>query len=190
MTGHAALIVIGLLWLAWLVYWLVSARGAKMTLWREPRLSEIRHRWPIWVAVLLFVAPRWLPPILDRRFLPPSEILPAVGILIVAAGLGFSIWARVHLGRNWSGSVTVKENHTLVTSGPYARIRHPIYTGILLAFLGTALAVGEWRALLALILVFVALIIKSRTEEERMCATFPHYDDYRRRTAALVPFVF
>jgi protein-S-isoprenylcysteine O-methyltransferase Ste14 len=134
--------------------------------------------------------PRALPRLLDHRFLPASDLLSIGAILLVAAGLLFAIWARVTLGRNWSGSVTVKEGHTLIRTGPYARIRHPIYTGILLAFVGTALAIGEWRGILAFLLVLLALIIKSCTEEDRMRATFPDYDDYRRKTAALVPFVF
>ena len=117
-------------------------------------------------------------------------MLLILGIALVAAGLGFAIWARLYLGRNWSGSVTVKESHTLIQTGPYARVRHPIYTGILLAFVGTALTVGEWRGIAAFLLVLIALVIKSRTEEDRMRATFADYNDYRSKTAALVPFIF
>jgi protein-S-isoprenylcysteine O-methyltransferase Ste14 len=190
MTARLALIIVGLLWLAWLLYWLVSARDAKANRWREPRISELRHRLPVWIAVFLLAAPRLLPPGLDRRFLPDSDAVSLVGIVLVIAGLGFAIWARVHLGRNWSGSVTVKQDHALITTGPYRHVRHPIYTGLLLAFVGTALAIGEWRGLLALVLVFAALTIKSRTEEERMRETFADYDTYRKRTAALVPLLF
>ena len=112
------------------------------------------------------------------------------GAVLVAAGLGFSIWARRHLGRNWSVSVVVKEDHTLVRSGPYARVRHPIYTGILLALVGTVVAIGEWRGLAALALALLAFAWKSRAEEERMRETFPEYEQYRRETASLIPFVY
>jgi protein-S-isoprenylcysteine O-methyltransferase Ste14 len=86
--------------------------------------------------------------------------------------------------------VVVKEGHALVTSGPYRYVRHPIYTGILLAFLGTALAIGEWRALLAVPFAVLSFIIKSRMEEGRMRETFPQYEAYQRGTAALIPFVY
>jgi protein-S-isoprenylcysteine O-methyltransferase Ste14 len=187
---HSALILIGLLWIAWVVYWLVSARDAKANRWREPLVSELRHRVPAWIAFLLLAAPRLLPHMLDRRFLPDRPALSLLGLFLVVAGLGFSIWARLHLGRNWSASVTVKEDHALVTTGPYRHVRHPIYTGIILAIAGTALAIGEWRGVFALVLVFAALIIKSRVEEKRMRETFADYENYRGRTAALIPFVF
>jgi protein-S-isoprenylcysteine O-methyltransferase Ste14 len=190
MSETLPLEIIAILWLAWLAYWMVSAADAKATRWRESFLSQLRHRVPVWLALWLLVVPRTLPLVLTRRILPPSTILAAASIALVAAGLGFSIWARRHLGRNWSATVTVKEDHTLVTTGPYAHVRHPIYSGILLAFLGTALATGEWRGFLALALVLVALIIKIRIEEERMRETFPDYEVYRRGTAALVPFIF
>jgi protein-S-isoprenylcysteine O-methyltransferase Ste14 len=86
--------------------------------------------------------------------------------------------------------VVVKEDHALVRTGPYARVRHPIYSGLLLAFLGTAVAIGEWRGLVAVALAFVALVRKSAEEERRMRETFPDYEQYRRETAALIPLVY
>jgi len=111
-------------------------------------------------------------------------------VLLVAAGLGFSVWARVHLGRNWSAEVVVKQDHALIRSGPYRHLRHPIYSGMLLAFLGMALAFGEWRGLLALALVFASFARKSRMEERFMRETFPEYAEYQRETRALIPFVY
>lgn len=84
----------------------------------------------------------------------------------------------------------VKEDHALVQSGPYRRVRHPIYTGMLLAFLGTAVAVGEWRGLVGLVLALVSFLLKSRLEEARMGETFPEYAEYRRHTAALIPGIY
>ena len=110
--------------------------------------------------------------------------------MLLAAGLGFAVWARRHLGRNWSASVVVKEDHALIRSGPYRRVRHPIYTGMLLAFLGTAVAVGEWRGLVGFVLAFVSFLLKSRMEEARMAETFPEYAEYRRHTASLIPGIY
>jgi len=84
----------------------------------------------------------------------------------------------------------VKEGHALIRSGPYAHVRHPIYTGILLAFLGTAVSIGEWRALLAVPFALLAFVLKSRLEEGRMRQTFPEYEQYQRETAALIPFIY
>jgi protein-S-isoprenylcysteine O-methyltransferase Ste14 len=94
------------------------------------------------------------------------------------------------LGKNWSGTVTIKEGHELIMSGPYAVVRHPIYTGLLLAFLGSALARGDWRAVLAFALAAAALWRKLRFEERWMRAQFGDaYAAYARRVSALVPFV-
>ncbi len=178
------------LWLVWLGYWWYSARDVKRTRQREPFSSQIRHRAPIIVGVLLFAAPRLLPPVLNRRFVPPGPVFPVLGTVLLAFGLGISVWARRHLGRNWSVHVVVKEDHALVRTGPYRFVRHPIYTGILLGFLGMALAIGQWRALAGLLCFVVSFVVKSRLEEARMRETFPAYEQYRRDTAALIPFVY
>jgi len=113
-----------------------------------------------------------------------------VGAVLTVAGLLVSVWARVHLGRNWSATITVKKDHELITSGPYRFARHPIYSGLLLAFIGSALACGELRAILAVTLAFWALWRKLRIEEQWMREQFgTAYDEYARRVAALVPFV-
>jgi protein-S-isoprenylcysteine O-methyltransferase Ste14 len=127
---------------------------------------------------------------LFERFLPRTASVFWIGALLTAVGLGFSAWARVHIGRNWSATVTVKQQHELIRSGPYAIVRHPIYSGILLAFIGSALARGQWRGVLALAIVIVALWRKMRLEERWMSETFgDEYQRYRARTAALIPFL-
>jgi protein-S-isoprenylcysteine O-methyltransferase Ste14 len=178
------------LWILWLVIWLAAARWRKKTRWRAPARSQMRHLIPLYVCMVLLAAPRVLPRILDRRFLPPSTFLPWLGTVFVAAGLALALWARWHLAGNWSGIVTLKEGHTLVTSGPYGVVRHPIYTGLLLGFLGTALAIGEWRGLLAVAFAVLGFVLKLRVEEEGMRRTFPDYGAYCRETAALVPLIF
>jgi protein-S-isoprenylcysteine O-methyltransferase Ste14 len=183
-------IAIPVLWLAWLVYWWVSARNVKTTTWREPARLWVRHRVPLILAALLLGAPAWVPRLLHRRFLPAGSFFPVLGTVLLAAGLGFSVWARRHLGRNWSAHVVVKEGHELVRTGPYRYLRHPIYTGILVGFLGMVLAVGEWRGVVALALAGLAFAVKSSQEERRMAEVFPEYERYRGETAALIPYVY
>jgi protein-S-isoprenylcysteine O-methyltransferase Ste14 len=125
------------------------------------------------------------------RIVPLGDAAPILGVVLTAAGLLFTVWARVHLGGNWSGNVTVKEGHTLVTNGPYRWVRHPIYTGVFLALIGTALAVGTARAFVGAGLILLGFVIKLRVEEARMRETFPaDYGDYSRRTARLIPGVY
>ena len=118
-----------------------------------------------------------------------SALIAALPV-VVLLGLLFAGWARIHLGGNWSGTVTVKENHTLVTGGPYHFVRHPIYTGLLLALIGTALAIGAAYGFIATGLILIGFVIKLEVEEARMRDTFPEYADYSRHTARLIPKVF
>ena len=112
-----------------------------------------------------------------------------VAAVVTASGLAFACWARVYLGRNWSGTVTLKQEHELIEGGPYALVRHPIYTGLLLAIIGSAFAVGEWRGMLAVIVAWVALWRKLRFEEAWMIERFGvKYEEYKKRVPALVPF--
>jgi protein-S-isoprenylcysteine O-methyltransferase Ste14 len=141
-------------------------------------------------AIALLSLPSIPLPFLNERFLPPGDWGFWCGAGVTAGGLLFSVWARRHLGDNWSQAVTVKKGHELITSGPYALVRHPIYTGLLLAFLGSAVARGEWRGLVAVALVFGALWNKLRLEEKWMRAQFGEsYEAYSRRVAALVPHI-
>ena len=178
------------MWLGWGLYWVLAARRAKAVRWREDWIARAVDTGLLLAAVLLMIAGHRLPTLLCERFLLRGIVALAIGALLTAIGLGFAVWARVHLGRNWSGTVTLKDDHTLIRTGPYARLRHPIYSGVLLALAGTALAVGEWRAVIALGLVFVAFLRRVRVEEEHLRKIFPDYDRYRRETAALIPFVY
>jgi len=127
--------------------------------------------------------------VLDLRLWPRSAAPYLIGLVVLVAGLAFSVWARVHLGRNWSGNVTVKEGHELIRTGPYRYVRHPIYTGILAGVLGTAICSGTVRGALGLAIIAAALIVKLRAEEVFMRETFPgQYEKYREQVPALVPF--
>jgi len=183
-------LAISAIWLAWMAYWWLSARDVKRTSRPEGARDRVIYRVPLVLAILCLSAPGLAPPALHRRFVPHGVPAQAAGVVLLLAGLAFAIWARRHLGRNWSASVVVKEDHALIRTGPYRRVRHPIYTGLLLAFLGTAVAVGEWRGLVGLVLAIVSFLLKSRLEEQRMAETFPEYAEYRRHTAALIPGLY
>ncbi len=178
------------MWLSFLAYWWAISRKVKNSERQESTASRLTRLGLIVCAAALLWLPRVPLPLLNERFLPPGVWPFWSGAAVTAGGLLFAVWARHHLGENWSQAVTVKEDHELITSGPYALVRHPIYTGLLLAFLGCAVARGEWRGLLAVALVFGALWHKLRLEEGWMRAQFGEsYEAYSRRVAALVPFV-
>jgi len=181
---------VAILWLAWLAYWFVAARNVKATRRRESHASRLGHvLLSVLAAALLAFRGQplhWL----DERFLPDTMVAYWLGLLMVVAGLAFAVWARIHLGRNWSGTVTVKEDHELIRSGPYGIVRHPIYTGLLLAIAGTAIVFGEWRGLLAFGLLTIALSLKLRREERFMQESFPEdYVRYQAQVPALVPWL-
>jgi protein-S-isoprenylcysteine O-methyltransferase Ste14 len=177
------------LWSAWFVYWVVSALSVKSTRRRESPVSRLSHVVPLLVGVALILGPRVPSQWLSLRLLPAGPPQVALGLVLLAVGLAFTVWARVYLGRNWSGMVTVKEGHELIRSGPYAYVRHPIYTGLLVALLGSAVACGELRALIGLGIVAGAFILKLRIEERFMRELFPQqYQRYRAEVPALIPF--
>ena len=129
-------------------------------------------------------------PWLQHRFIPRTPAIAITAIVITLAGMAFAVWARVYLGSNWSSIPTIKEQHQLIRSGPYRLVRHPIYSGILLALVGTFLANGKVRGALAVILLWIGWLVKSRVEEEFMMRTFgAEYSEYRRTTGALFPRV-
>jgi protein-S-isoprenylcysteine O-methyltransferase Ste14 len=124
-------------------------------------------------------------------FVPHNDVTGAIGLLMVLLGVSFSIWARVQLGGNWSGTVSVKEGHTLICRGPYTIVRHPIYSGLLLAYFGVAMIVGEVRGLLGVGILFLSFWLKSRTEERFMLDQFgADYSHYQHQVKALIPHVF
>jgi protein-S-isoprenylcysteine O-methyltransferase Ste14 len=177
-------------WLAWLLYWAWSARGVKPATRVESPLSRFgKYSLPILAAiVLLQPLGVYSGTVLDQSFVPSSLWIVWLGLLMTIAGLLFACWARAILGRNWSGVVQLKQDHELIEAGPYRYVRHPIYSGLLLAFLGTALMIGEWRALLALAIIAASFWRKLRLEERWLGEYFGDaYTDYMRRVKALVP---
>ena len=183
--------LIPLLWLVWLLYWWLGAGRLKAVARHESRLQRASHGIPLVLAALLFLLPGHVLGVLATPFIARSWTGYGIGVALVALGLGYAARARRHLGANWSGTVTLKQGHSLIRSGPYRHVRHPIYTGILLAFVGSALALAEWRGVLAVLLAAVALIIKLRREERWMLQRFGNdYAEYRKASWALLPGLY
>ena len=180
-------------WVAWLICWTLSAFKNKPVLRREGWLSRVSYLMPLATSIFLLADRRVLSGWLTQVYVPPAARLTVywIGIALILLGLGFAVWARRHLGGNWSGTVTVKEGHELIRTGPYAWVRHPIYTGLLFAVLGTALGAAQWRGLIAVLLTFVGFVIKLRIEERYMVEQFPEaYPAYRAEVAALIPGIY
>jgi protein-S-isoprenylcysteine O-methyltransferase Ste14 len=179
---------INALWLLFALYWLITALKRKRTKRRETILQRSAYVLPLLVAVFLMWKPQAHYGRLGERFLPYAPGVEWTGVALTAAGVGIALWARWHLGANWSGSVTLKEGHELIRSGPYRAIRHPIYTGILLAMLGTAVWVGEVRALLGVAIAWLSFYIKARREESFLAEEFgSSFTEHSRHTGMFLP---
>ena len=174
-------------WATWLAYWTATAVNNKTVLRRESAASRAVHILPLALAALLLCAP--LPGMGSARLWPANTIIGWAATVITLIGLLFSMWARHYLGTNWSGTVTIKQDHELITSGPYQFVRHLIYTGLIIAFIGTAMAQGELRSLLAPLIATAAFRRKWLHEERWMLETFgAQYIAYKARVPALIPF--
>jgi protein-S-isoprenylcysteine O-methyltransferase Ste14 len=179
---------INALWILFGLYWLVSALKRKKTKRRESWSQRLIYMLPLIVAFWLLSRPDAHFGLLGARFVPASPLTEWTGVLLTAAGVALAFWARWHLGANWSGVVTLKEGHELIRTGPYRSIRHPIYTGILLALLGTVVAAGEVRGLLAVALTWISFYWKARREESFLKQEFgERFGEHARQTGMFLP---
>jgi len=184
-------LLIGLLWIAWLIYWLIAARNVKPMRRRESRLHRVLWHLPIVAGGVLLAARIGSRTWLSARFVREGWPVLSMAVLLVLLGLGLTVWARRHLADNWSGEVALKQGHELVETGPFRTVRHPIYAGLLLALFGTTLAVGQWRGLFGFGLILLGFLRRAWLEEQWMTDAFgPAYTAYRARSKALIPFLF
>ena len=181
---RAVELVLAVGWAAFWLYWFVAAFSMKRG--RVPWSRELRIRAVIGIAVILLIRLGAF----RGNGLDTNPWRAGIGLVLFLLGLGFAIWARVHIGRNWGSPMTQKDEPELVTIGPYHLVRHPIYSGILVAGVGTALALS-WLWLTAVLLAGVYFLYSATVEERYMTEQFPdNYPMYKRSTKMLVPFIF
>ncbi len=190
MVEPAPRVVAYALWGTWLVTWQIAAVWSSRTVKRPALGRQLPDRLiTVLGALLLFVRSR------GDGFLevPRWKVASPFGwglTIVVALGLGFAWWARLHLGRLWSGTVTQKEGHRIIDTGPYAIVRHPIYTGLLLAAFATAALVETARGLAGAALITLGFFLKARLEERFLHGDLgAAYDEYRRRVPMLIPSI-
>jgi len=184
--------VIGLGWLMFFAYWWISALSAKKNIRRKSMRRQAGLR-ILWIGVIAMLTQLPATKGFFQGGSPPAEIdslRGVAGLIVCAAGFALAVWARLHLGRNWGMPMSVKEGAELVTTGPYRYVRHPIYTGMLLAMLGSALVDGlGWMLIFAGMAIYC--VYSARTEEALMLQQFPEqYTQYKQRSKSIVPFLF
>ena len=181
---HPVIIVIGIGWVIFWIAWLIAAFTAKASRRPSSRLAGSRIALAIVVVILFRLNVHGGSERVD------GPVLQGIGLALWIAGIGLAVWARLYLGRNWGMPMSRRQDPDLITTGPYRFIRHPIYTGIILAMIGTALAINLFGLIVAA--VIAALFAYSASREERfLAAEFPAtFPDYQARTKLLIPFVF
>ena len=176
------------LWTIFFIVWIVGWLRTKPTQERQPRDQRLLYGVPVLLGSYLMFSQRLHLGWWTTRAIPRTEIIQALAVVITATGIELAIWARFYLGRNWSGTVTIKVGHTLTRTGPYKWVRHPIYSGILLAMVGTALSFGRPAGAIGIALLYLGFAFKLRLEEQFMRKTFgQEYEEYAKTTGALVP---
>lgn len=183
---------ISMVWLVFWIVWLLAAFTSKRAVQRQTYGSRVLQSGLMFIGLIFifdfwnFFRSGWL----AARIVPETPFWTILGAATTVAGVLLCFWARAILGKNWSGTVTIKRDHQLILRGPYSFVRHPIYTGLLTGMLGTALVYGFTRCFVGVFILGVGLWIKSQIEERFMLQQFgEQYACYRQRVRALVPFV-
>ncbi len=184
------------LWACFWAYWFISAayegmkgRGRKSV--KKQSFMESRMQTLLLLVALALVVENFQAYPLGLRFLPGLQMVWYAGIALTVIGLGFAVWARIHLGSNWSGRIQIKEGHQLIKTGPYALVRHPIYSGITLGIIGSAVATGTVGGLIAIPFAVAFSLIRIRQENGFMREAFgAEYDKYSGEVKAYVPGVW
>jgi len=179
------IVVLGFAWTMVALYWVAPRKETHSGEYRFYRLLRLL------IGALTFALLFWQKTgigFLGQRFLPRNFAVMVMGFVVTLFGLGVTAWARVHLGQYWSDKVVIQPEHRLVRTGPYARVRHPIYFGVLLAIAGTTLVVGEWRALTSLLLMSINYMVKARKEDKILSQCFgEEFRSYQQNAGMLLP---
>jgi protein-S-isoprenylcysteine O-methyltransferase Ste14 len=187
------LTILGYLWAGFGLYWFAAAargRSAAGTEHQtgEPHLFRVVRLSILATTFALLFWQRLAIGFLSRPFVPHFPALGYAGFVATLAGLGLATWARIRLGRNWSDKVVIQSGHQLVRTGPYARLRHPIYSGVLLGVLGTAVVLGQWRGATAFLLLLTNYAVKARKEDRILAESFgQQFQEHRQRAGFLLP---
>ncbi len=180
--------ILFVIWIVFWSYWLILAYRTRSPVKR--RQSSLFPILPIIAMVIWILLTAVLPGLLFLRIVPDEIVIALAGTAVTLVGLGFAIWARLHLGTNWSGQPMIKVDHKLVRTGPYKIVRNPIYTGILVAFAGTALVIGEFWAVITIFIILIVFFVKIRMEEKFLLEEFGEsYNQYKKDVKALIPYI-
>jgi protein-S-isoprenylcysteine O-methyltransferase Ste14 len=175
-------------WIVFIAYWIISALNTKRTQKREPFLARYGVMLIEVVGFVFLFDQSAGMGILGQRVLNKNHAIQAAAIALTWAGVLLAVWARRHLGQYWSGRITIKEGHKLIRTGPYARLRHPIYSGLDLAAIGTAFAIDRWRCVVGFCVIIGGFWIKAKREEAMLTAQFgSDFQEHRRQTGFLFP---
>jgi protein-S-isoprenylcysteine O-methyltransferase Ste14 len=186
--GLTATDMIGAAWMVFGVYWLAAALRLNRMKKREPSRDRLLRFIVMGIAFVLLYGSDSRLGILNARFIPRLPWIRQLGAALTCLGIAFAIWARYHIGRSWSSTVSLRADHQLIRTGPYSCIRHPIYTGIILALFGTVLAIGRYRAIVALAIMLIGFIWKARREETLLSTEFgPACEEHKRLTGFFFP---
>ncbi len=176
-------------WIAFIGYWIASAISAKRSVKKRSWSNFAVRAFFIIVVIVILESKAFSH--FDAKYSTTTQdpIVGSIGVLLCAVGVAFAIWARIHIGRNWGMPMAVQQGAELATTGPYAYVRNPIYSGAMIAFIGTALVIGLWW-LIPSALMSVYFIYSAKQEERLMMQQFPNrYPEYKKRTKMIIPFV-
>ena len=175
-------------WMVFVVYWGVGALKTRKTVSKEPFASRYGILL-LEVAGFVLIFSDWIDfGFLARHILPRTYALAVTGVVLTWIGIALALWARWHLGQYWSARITLKEDHQLIRTGPYTHLRHPIYSGIILAAIGGALAIDHWRCVVGVALILLGYSVKARREESVLSRQFGDaFQEHCQRTGFLLP---
>jgi protein-S-isoprenylcysteine O-methyltransferase Ste14 len=188
LTPRHAFALAGKAWAIWAVWWLAMAFFSKSTKRRESLVQRIEHLIPAILGFTLIFRDGFGGLWLARPIISANPFLLWLCVMVTILGLLFAVWARLILGSNWSGMVTIKSNHQLIRRGPYKWIRHPIYTGMLAALLATAMIQGLLSGMIGFAFVLLALYRKARREESFLSQEFGDgFSEHQQHTGMFLP---
>lgn len=180
-----------IMWLSLALYWLFSSLSVKKSIKKQSGWQRMAYTLCLLFAFTLLFQDYFKTGLLYKPILPQNPFWKISGLILCAAGLLFALLARIWLGKNWSGRITIKENHELIQSGPYRITRNPIYTGFLIAFCGCSMTLGLLKGYLGILLLVPCLLLKISKEESFMQEVFGEkWKSYRSKVKRLIPGIY